>query len=152
MTAVSLKRILVALWAVWLTFVLATNVFDALKALGRLDESWRFASGNYNFLVATTARYSTPAWLNGLLFAGVIAWEGAAAALFWVVWWLFRRPRDARKRWCYAAFASSLSLWLAFAIADEVFIAYAVEGTHLRLFTAQLVTLLTIELIPEGER
>jgi hypothetical protein len=50
----------------------------------------------------------------------------------------------------YAAFTAGLSLWLAFALADEVFVAYPVEGTHLRLFTAQLATLLAVELLPEG--
>ena len=144
MTAVFLKRTLLAFWAVWFTIILATNVVDALKALGVLGESWRFASGNYDFLTATTARYATPAWVNGLLFAGVIAWEGVSAALFWLVWW--------SRRWRYAAFTSSLSLWLAFAIADKVFIAYQVEGTHLRLFVAQLLTLLAVELLPAAER
>jgi hypothetical protein len=43
----------------------------------------------------------------------------------------------------------SLSLWAAFQVADVVFIAYGVEATHLRLFTAQLATLLVIELVPE---
>jgi hypothetical protein len=51
----------------------------------------------------------------------------------------------------YAAFLTGLSLWAAFILADEVFIAYAVEGTHWRLFTAQLATLLAIEWLPEGE-
>ena len=41
-------------------------------------------------------------------------------------------------------------LWGTFAIADEVLIVYSVEATHLRLFIAQLVTLLAIELLPEG--
>jgi hypothetical protein len=41
-------------------------------------------------------------------------------------------------------------LWGAFLVADEVLIAYPVEGTHLRLFLVQLVTLLAIELLPEG--
>jgi hypothetical protein len=31
-----------------------------------------------------------------------------------------------------------------------VLIAYAVAGTHLRLFTAQLASLLAIELLPES--
>jgi hypothetical protein len=39
---------------------------------------------------------------------------------------------------------------LAFAIADEVLIAYPVEGTHLGLFTAHLATLLALELLPES--
>jgi hypothetical protein len=43
----------------------------------------------------------------------------------------------------------SLGLWAAFLVADEVFIAYPVEATHLRLFIAQLVTLLAVEVLPE---
>jgi hypothetical protein len=58
----------------------------------------------------------------------------------------------AEARWRYAAFSSALSLWLAFAIADEVFITYQVEGTGLRLFIAQLLTLLAVELLPEAGR
>jgi hypothetical protein len=50
----------------------------------------------------------------------------------------------------YLAFTASLTLWLAFLIADEAFIAYPVEATHLRLFIGQLLTLLAIELLPEG--
>jgi hypothetical protein len=79
-----------------------------------------------------------------VLFLGVICWEGASALLFWLACWNFR---DRARR--YAAFTAGLLLWSAFLVADEVFIAYAVEGTHLRLFTAQLATLLAVELLPE---
>jgi hypothetical protein len=50
-----------------------------------------------------------------------------------------------------AAFVVALALWSAFAIADEVFIAYDVEATHLRLFVAQLVSLLAIYLLPDAD-
>ena len=142
-----LKRGLLLFWAVWLTIVFVTNVLDGCKLLGWLGEGWVFASGNYRFLEETTARYGTPAWLNALLFGGVLAWEGAAALLFWLVWLRFGGQEESR-RLRYAAFTISLGLWSAFAIADELFIAYAVEGTHLRLFTAQLATLLAVELLP----
>ena len=145
-----LKQALLAFWAAWLTVVLATNVLDAAKALGLLGEGWAFASGNYRFLAETTSRYGTPAWLNGLLFVGVIVWESAAALLFWLACWRYRGQAEAGRRVLYAAFTASLLLWGAFLIADEVFIAYAVAGTHLRLLTAQLVTLLAVELLPEG--
>lgn len=150
MTATFLKRALLAFWAAWLTVVFTTNLLDGLKALGLLAAPWPFASGNYGFLSATTARYGTPAWLNALLFLGVIAWEGAAAALFWLAWWTLPRPPGAG--WRYAAFTSALCLWLAFAIADEVFITYEVEGPHLRIFIAQLLTLLAVEVLPEARR
>ena len=87
--------------------------------------------------------------MTGLLFAGVIAWEGAAALLFWLACWRFRNRAEGGRRSLYAAFTASLLLWGAFLLADEVFVAYAVAGTHLRLFTAQLVTLLAVELLPE---
>jgi hypothetical protein len=148
-SALVLKRALLAFWAVWLTVVLATNVLDAGKALGALGPGWAFASGNYAFLAETTARYGTPRWLNGLLFGGVIAWQGTAVVLFWLACWRAREGIFRARRVRYAAFTVALLLWGAFLVADEVFIAYAVAATHLRLFTAQLVTLLAIELLPE---
>jgi hypothetical protein len=147
--AVILKRILLMWWAVWLTVVFVTNLADAGKALCLLPQTWTFASANYQFLAETTARYGTPAWLNGLLFVGVIAWEGAAALLFWLPCVRFHSKGRKGGRAVHAAFMTSLSLWAAFMVADEVFIAYAVEATHLRLFTGQLATLLVIELVPE---
>src|SRR5205823_12075984 len=105
--------------------------------------------GNYRFLEQTTARHGVPGWVNGLLFLGVIAWEGTAAVLFWLAWWGYRGRGEPGSRRLYIAFLAGLGLWAAFLIADEVFITYAVAGTHLRLFTAQLVTLLAIELLPD---
>jgi hypothetical protein len=146
--ALLLKQALLFFWSAWLTVVFASNLADAGKAARLLPETWAFASGNYRFLQDTTARYSPPDWLNGLLFAGVIAWEGAAALLFWLAWLRFR-GRGSGSRLLYAAFAAGLLLWAAFLVADEVCIAYSVERAHLQLFTAQLATLLAIELLPD---
>jgi hypothetical protein len=146
---VFLKRLLLLFWAIWFSVVFLTNLADGGKALGLLGESWAFASGNFRFLKETTARYGTPEVVNGALFAGVIVWEGVAALLFWRAGWAFRGGGSGRKV-LYLAFTASLLLWASFVIADEVFIAYAVEGTHLRLFIAHLVTLLGVELLPEA--
>lgn len=144
-----LKRMLLLFWSLWWTVVLATSVFDAGKAVGLLAEGWAFASGNFLYLEQTMARYGTPTWLNAVLFAGVIAWEATATVLFWRAWWGFCGKREADRPLLFAAFTVALSLWLAFLIADEVCIAYAVAATHLRLFAAQLVTLLALELVAE---
>lgn len=143
-----IRRLLLFFWAVWFTVVFLSNLADAAKGLGILDQSWAFASGNLKLIKETTARYGFPDWMNAVLFAGVIIWEAAAAVLFWWAGWSFQDRNSARKT-VYLASTTSLLLWMAFLIADEVFIAYAVGGTHLRLFTAQLVTLMTIELLPE---
>lgn len=144
-----LKRTLLVFWAIWQTVVFATNLVDAGKVAGLLPASWTFASGNYGFVVETTARYGTQAWLNALLFAGVLGWEAAAAVLFWLACCCFRGRRRPGASLVYSAFTTSLGLWGAFMIADEICIAYSVEAAHVRLLTAQLATLLVLELLPE---
>jgi hypothetical protein len=80
-----------------------------------------------------------------LLFVGVVCREGAAALPFG----LAGLPRgDCRLR--HAAFAAGPGLRATFLLADEVLVAYALGGTHLRLLTAQLATLLAVELLPVG--
>jgi hypothetical protein len=143
-----LKRSMLGLWSLWWTLVVATNLADAGKALGLVAETWRFASGNYQLIAETTARYGTPAWCNGVLFFGVICWEGVATFLFWRAFWRFR-GRSIGRPLLYPAFTAGLTLWLAFLVADEFFIAFALTGTHLRLFIAQLGTLLAIEFLPD---
>jgi hypothetical protein len=145
---VAFKRLLLLVWAVWLSVVFLSNLADTAKGLGWLGDSWAFASGNLQFVRETTARYGTSDMVNGLLFAGVVVWEGITAALFWRAVWRFR-GRDVGRRAVYLAFTASLLLWAGFLVADEVFIAYPLEGTHLRLFVAQLLTLLAIELLPQ---
>jgi hypothetical protein len=107
-----------------------------------------FASGNWKLIQETTARYRTPAAMNVVLFAGVILWEAVAAVLLWRAGWRFRGRSSARKA-VYLAFTTSLLLWGAFLVADEVFVAYPLESTHLRLLVAHLVALLAVELLPE---
>jgi hypothetical protein len=143
-----LKRVLLLFWAVWFTVVFLSNLADAGKGLGLLGDSWALASGNLQFLKETTARYGTPDVVNAGLFAGVILWEGVAAVLFWRVGCTFRGRASSRKV-VYVPITAALLLWGSFLIADEVCIAYPLEGTHLRLFIAHLVTLLALELLPE---
>jgi hypothetical protein len=143
-----LKRLLLLFWAVWFSIVLLTNLADAGKGLGMLADSWTFASGNWELIRATTARYGTPAAVNSVLFTGVIAWEAVATWLFWWAGWTYR-GRGSGRTALYGAFTASLLLWGAFVVADEVLIAYPLESTHLRLFVAHLVTLLAVELLPE---
>jgi hypothetical protein len=143
-----LKRCLLIVWALWLSVVFLSNLADAGKGLGFLADSWSFASGNWKLIDETTSRYGTPHWLSAVLFAGVILWEGIAVLLFWRAGLTFRGTHSGRAA-VYQAFTATLLLWGAFLVADEVFIAYALAGTHLGLFSAHLLTLLVIEMLPE---
>ena|SRR6185369_14500940 len=146
--SVFLKRSILFFWAAWFTLAFATNLADGAKALGLLPEEWAFASGNFRLIAETTTRYATPGWVNAILFAGVVVWEGLAAVLFCRALWAYRDWKTGLQH-AYLAVIVSLLLWSTFLIVDEAFIAYAVEGTHFRLFIATLVTMLVMELLPE---
>ena len=129
-------------WAAYFSVVTLTNLFDALKALGFLPAGWKLASGNYGLMLNVTGVYSTPTPVVALLFLGVILWEVLASILFWRAWAL-------RGRAIHTAFTAGLGLWAAFTLADEIFVAYPLVGVHLRLFVAQLVSLLALRLLPD---
>lgn len=143
-----LKQGILYFWAVWLTVVLLSNLTDAAKAAGLLPADWRFASGNYQMVAEAVGG---PWWVTAILFAGVLLWQGAA------VWWLWEASRDYRFRGeadlssLYTAFGLCLALWGAFAVADELFLTYPVQAVHLRLFTAQSLSLMMIVLLPDPE-
>jgi hypothetical protein len=143
------KRGVLFFWALWLSLVFATNALDGLKALDVLPAGWALASGNYAFLRRVTAVYQTPAWLTAALFAGVVLWEGLAALLFWHSFRVWCGVKGRGLPAFYTAFGVSLALWAAFMIAEEVFLAYPVEGTHRSLFTCTLVSLLALRLLPD---
>ncbi len=133
-----LQRGLIFFWALWLTVVTISNLLDGLKALRILPESWRFASGNYAAIRSALGERS-PAALAGALFAGAILWEALAALLFW---------RAFSTLDIIPAFAISLALWAAFVVMDELLVEFELAASHLRIFTAQLATLIAIILLP----
>lgn len=138
---------LLVFWALWLTLVFFTNLFDGLKQAGVLPESWRFASGNYKAMRDVTDGYRVPDKVVGLLFAGVVLWEMLAMGLMWRAVLMFGPAGSFAAT--YAAFAVSLALWAAFILADEVFDAYDMSHVHMVLFAVQLLSLLAVVLLPE---
>jgi hypothetical protein len=146
MSVLVLKRLLLYFWAAWLAIVTASNVCDAFKAFEVLDKRWPFASGNYNLVVKSVARYGAGSAVGGGLFGAVIAWEAISAVLFLHAAINFKSGDDLKRT--YAAFIASLALWAAFMLADEIVMEFAIETTHMRIFIAQLASLLVIRLIP----
>lgn len=146
MTAGGISRGLLGFWALWFGVVVLTNTADAAVAAGVLPADWRFASGNYALIREVTSRYGTPGWLLPPMFAGVIAWEALASALFaraWIIWGRDAgRGRDAAR----VAYAAGIGLWCAFLMADEIFVAFQVSATHVRLLIAHLACVILLSL------
>jgi hypothetical protein len=141
-----LKLALLLFWALWFSIVFLTNTFSAMKAAGRLPESWKFASDNYALVVKAVSRYRAPAWLPRLLFAGVVAWQLAAAALFWHALASSGAAGVLDMAAVNAAFAAGILLWAAFMLADELTLKYAMEQPHELLFVGQLASLVVMHL------
>lgn len=132
-----LTRILLLFWSVYFGAVGFTNLLDLLRGLGMLPEGWRYVAGNLPLIVRALGATGLPEGLAGLLLLVVILWQALAAWLFWRA-----LQRDAMVQ---RAFTAAIGLWAAFLVADELFLTYALEAVHLRLFIAQLLSLLVID-------
>ena len=133
---------LLAFWALYFAIVALSNLTDLLRGVGVLAADWHWISGNLAFMASATSKFGVPAWVNPLLLAGVIAWQGLAAVLFW------RAARDGRRESLGPPFVVSIALWAVFVLLDELLLIFetGAEATHLRLLIAQLVTLVFIRL------
>lgn len=149
-TGLLLKQGLILFWALWLSIAWLSNLCDGLKATRLLRDQWWFASGNYQMMAETTQKCRMPPWMTTMLFVGVLAWQGGAMLLLWAAFFNFRGLHQPGAAVLYAAFLVNLALWAALLIADEMFLAYETESTHLRVLTAQMVSLLVLTLLPEG--
>ncbi len=142
-TGAAIKRMIVLTWLLYMFLVLATNMLDGLHGVGLLPSGWRWFSGNYDLIVQAARQLPLTAPLGGAMYLGVLAWEAA------LIWWLWRAWARMDRDAVYTAFGWGLALWAAFLVADELFLLYRLEAVHVRLFTAQLASLLAVELLPD---
>ena len=127
-------------WTLWFALVFLTNLLGALRAAGILGPDWKFASKNYEGVAKAVSLYSAPAWVPRVLFAGVLAWQLAAAILYAVA---FAACAGAMPSLALLdlAFGTGIGLFAAFMLADEITIKYAYEQAHELLLIAQLASL-----------
>jgi hypothetical protein len=137
-------ELLLLFWAAWFAIVFLTNVFSALKAAGRLGPEWKFASKNYESVAKAVSLYSAPAWVPRTLFAGVLAWQLAAACLYAAALVACLASASIPMGFVNLAFAAGTGLCAAFMIADEITIKYAYEQAHELLLIAQLASLAVV--------
>lgn len=140
-TEFTIQRIILSFWSCYFSIVTLTNILDGLRAMGVLSKEWKFASGNFELILQTTANMGTPAWLNALMFSGVILLELAASVSFW------KSVLNVSNANIYRAHAVGLILFAGFIMADEIFFAYGVEATHMRILFGLLVSLITLILL-----
>lgn len=139
------ERILAAgltlFWASWFAIVFFTNVFGALRVAGAIGPGWKFASKNFESVVKAVSLYSAPAWVARGLFAGVVAWQFAAAFLYAAAFAAILGTASPPQGLLDLAFGTGIGLFAAFMLADEITIKYAYEQAHELLLIAQVASL-----------
>ena len=103
---------LLGFWALYFAIVALSNLTDLLVGVGILPAGWRWVSGNLAFVAASTARVGAPAWVNPILLAGVVGWQGLIALLFW------RAAREPRGPWLGPAFVAMIT---GSVVVDQIF-------------------------------
>lgn len=127
----------------YLTVVVASNTTDLLASFGWIHTSFR--SGNLAFIGTATQIYFRSQAVDQVLLGGVLIWEAGAAALLWsgAVGWY----RGGRNATADAGLVMATLLWMAFAIATEIFVAYdrgVSESAYWTLAIADLATLVVL--------
>ena len=99
----------------------------------------------------TIPMQNTPAWINWVMFLGVIVWEIFGGILLWAALFGFNGSGYAMVD---AAFVVNIALWGAFIVMDELFQAWAAEignsnamEAHRSLLVAWLISLMAIHLL-----
>ncbi len=132
-------------WAVYVTVVVASNFTDLLTSFGWIHTAFR--SGNLAFLQTATRVYFHSQPVDQVLLGCVLVWEASAAGLLWygaIAWkgTVWRTVGAAE-----AGLVVIALLWMAFAIATEIFVAYdrgVNESAYWVLAVANLVTLVVL--------
>ena len=140
-----IKRGLLLFWALWYSIVVTTNVLNALQALGILSVSFKFVSGNWEWINQTLNPLGVPIALQAFLFAGAIVWEMLCAILFFVACARFRNRTLAEEKESLCACVVALALWCAFQVLDEAFLAYDPETVHRMIFIETILTMMSLQ-------
>lgn len=140
----TLQSGLVLFWAIWLSIVTSTNIFDAMNQFGLLPDDFTMASYNFALVVETVGAHGVPRTVAAVLFAGVLVWELLGSVLFWRAWGVMRRGGPGTASEVTQAFTVSLALWAAFLITTELTVNYVTAGTHKSTLIAQLATLIVV--------
>jgi hypothetical protein len=144
----TVKLVLLFFWTAWFFITFLTNLFGGLKALGVLSQNWKFASDNFRAVAQVASIYRSTRWLTVFLFCGVLLWQLFALTLFGRALVFSSKLGVIELTSVNGAFAAGIAFWAALMIADEVFLRYENQSWHALLFIAQLVTWMSLYVLP----
>lgn len=119
-TLFGIKRISLLFWAAWLSVIVTTNILNGLEVLGVLPQSFKFVSGNWQWINQVMDPLGAPRGLQAVLFVSVIGSEALAATLYWCAVVMYRGRPLTQEKATICACGVNLGLWAPFQVLDEV--------------------------------
>jgi hypothetical protein len=146
-TREGLKKMIIIFWTMWWIIALWTDIIGVLAHYGLLTKHWA-PDTNYPFLVASLKMYPLPNWVAPLLFASILLWSLLSTAAFcWACASLTKETKLWMRR-ADVAFTIAITFWLAFFLADQIVMKFDLEQNHMVQGGFQLLTYLTLYLLP----
>lgn len=142
-----LKRLVLAVGAVYFTLVAVTNAVNFIASVGGFHSTF-LNSGNAAYIASVTKVYSWPAWTdNAAVLVAALA-EGFGAFLFGRALLRFRGGAvGIRAVWL--ALSWNIAVWLGFIAGTEFFVAYQAEGPFRELLVIALLMPVIIAVVPD---
>lgn len=147
MSVLHFKKIIIIFWFLWWLIALWTDVVGGLAHMGWLHASWA-PDTNLPFLIESLKMYQPPLWLIGIFFAGILLGLFLSTVSFlWAVLGL-NQPTYVWMVRAKTAFIISITLWLAFFLADQMIMKFDLEENHMVQGGFQLLTFLALYWLP----
>ncbi len=142
-----LKRLVLAVGAVYFAMVAVTNVVNFIASVGHFH--WVFLnSGNAAYIASIAKVYSWPVWAdNGVVLLAALA-EGFGAYLFIRALLRFRGGATGMRA-VWQALTWNIVVWLGFIIGTEFFVAYTSESPFRELLIIALVMPVIMAVVPD---
>ena len=124
------NKILIIFWAFWWLIAFWTDVVGGLAHLGMLRTSWA-PDTNYPFLVDSLKMYHLPPIVPFIFFILILLGTFSSTLLFFWASFSFNHSREIWLARARTAYIVSLTLWLAFFIADQLVMKFDLEENHM---------------------
>lgn len=142
------KKIIIIFWTIWWIIALWTDIVGVLAHNGLIQQSWA-PDSNYPFLVESLKMYYVPDWFPPICMAAIIVWSFLSTLAFCWVCTSLNQPDKYWMQRADFAFILSITFWLALFLADQLVMKYDLEENHMVQGGFQLLSYLTLYIIPE---
>ncbi len=145
---IKFKKILILFWTCWWLIAFWTDLSGSFKSLGLINVKWIYAD-NFPGLQKSLEMYSAPHWLAVVLFIGIIVWMLISTLLFIHASIALHKDKSIWMQRAARAFIVSLSLWLAFFLADQIVMKFMLEENHMVQGGFELLSFFALYVLPE---